>query len=179
MILQAEVYENAQAPPEHTQAHRNHEDAKGANESGHVHENDAQAWWLEDGWQRMLSTFAGDLIVAIGFVLLLSALYNMRAHDKAWHGPLWGLAGYATFLPATGAEDLSSRQNWWGGTEFATSSGSALIVHDEHWSWHAAALLVSVAPQVRLDQYSTMRLLQMTYRRGSEQLRCLLKKCSE
>src|ERR1700712_1735342 len=88
LILQAEVYESAETVHEQVQAHEHeHEHAAGA------HEHDVQAWTPEDGWQRTLSTFGADLLVSIGFALLLCGLYNLRAPAKAWHGVLWGLAG--------------------------------------------------------------------------------------
>jgi cobalt transporter subunit CbtA len=150
LILQAEVYETAQVTHEQT-----HEHAAGA----HEHEHDAEAWTPEDGWQRTLSTFGGDLVVAIGFALLLSALYNLKTPAKPWHGVLWGLAGYATFclapaaglppeLPGTVAADLSSRQDWWGATALATAVGLALIVFGKHWLWRVVAVLLIVAPHV-------------------------------
>jgi len=150
LILQAEVYETAQAPQV-----QSHEHAAGA----HEHEHDAEVWTPEDGWQRTLSTFGGDLVVAIGFALLLSGLYNLKAPAKPWHGVLWGLAGYATFclapaaglppqLPGTMAAELSSRQDWWGATALATAVGLALMVFGKHWLWRVAAVLLIAAPHV-------------------------------
>jgi len=155
LILQAEVYETADAAHEHVQEQQAHEHTAGA----HEHEHDAEAWTPEDGWQRTLSTFGGDLVVAIGFALLLCALYNLRAPVKAWHGVLWGLAGYATFclapaaglppeLPGTLAAELTSRQDWWGATALATAVGLALLVFGKHGGWRAAALLLIAAPHV-------------------------------
>jgi cobalt transporter subunit CbtA len=155
LILQAEVYETADAAHEQVQEQQAHEHTAGA----HEHEHDAEAWTPEDGWQRTLSTFGGDLVVAIGFALLLCALYNLRAPVKAWHGVLWGLAGYATFclapaaglppeLPGTLAAELTSRQDWWGATALATAVGLALLVFGKHGGWRAAAVLLIAAPHV-------------------------------
>jgi len=155
LILQAEVFEKAAAAQEQTQAHHAHEHAEGT----HEHAHDAQAWSPEDGWQRTMSTFGADLVVAIGFALLLSGLYNLRAPAKAWHGVLWGLAGYATFclapaaglppeLPGTMAAELSLRQDWWGATALATAVGLALIVFGRHWLWRIVAVLLMAAPHI-------------------------------
>lgn len=152
LILQAEVYENAESVHEQLAAHDH-----GA--VAHGHEHDAEAWTPEDGWQRTLSTFGGDLVVAIGFALLLSALYNLRTPVKAWHGVLWGLAGYATFclapaagllpeLPGTVAAELTSRQDWWGATALITAVGLALMVFGKHWVWRVVAVLLIVAPHL-------------------------------
>lgn len=146
LILQAEVYESAEAAHEPVQEH-------------HVHEHDADAWAPEDGWQRTLATFGGDLVVAVGFALLLSSLYNLRAPAKSWHGVLWGLAGYATFclapatglppeLPGTVAAELSSRQGWWGATALTTAVGLALLVYSKYWVWRVVAVVLIAAPHI-------------------------------
>ncbi|MFJ3487877.1 CbtA family protein [Pseudomonas sp. NPDC090202] len=156
LILQAEVYENAEAGHQQQVPEQPvHEHAAGA----HEHEHSAEAWTPEDGWQRTLSTFGGDLLVAVGFALLLSALYNLRAPGKAWHGVLWGLAGYATFclapsaglppeLPGTVAAELSRRQDWWGATALATAVGLALLAFGRHWLWRLLAVALIVAPHL-------------------------------
>lgn len=129
------------------------------NAGSHEHEHDTEAWTPEDGWQRTLSTFAGDLIVAIGFALLLSGLYNLRASVKPWQGVLWGVAGYAVFclapsaglppeLPGTMAAELTSRQHWWGATALATATGLALLVFSRHWFWRLVALVLIAAPHL-------------------------------
>lgn len=111
LILQAESFEKA--PPA---AEVVHEHAAGAA----AHSHDAQAWEPEDGWQRVLSTTGGNLVVAVGFALMLAGLYTLRAPTCTAQGLLWGLAGYATFvlaptlglppeLPGTAAADLTLR----------------------------------------------------------------------
>ncbi|MFS2161338.1 CbtA family protein [Pseudomonas sp. Pseusp122] len=150
LILQAETFEHAEVAvqPAHTHA-----------AGGHEHEHDTQAWSPEDGWQRTLSTFGGDLVVAIGFSLMLTALFNLRAPTKVWQGVLWGLAGYATFclapaaglppeLPGTAAAELSSRQDWWGATALATAFALALLVFGRHWSLKVTAVVLLVLPHL-------------------------------
>lgn len=152
LILQAEGFESAEAAHEQAATHEH-----GA--AGLEHEHDAEAWTPEDGWQRTLSTFGGDLVVAIGFALLLSGLYNLRTPAKAWHGVLWGLAGWVTFclapaaglppeLPGTMAAELSSRQDWWGETALATAVGLGLMVFGKHWAWRVVAVLLIAAPHL-------------------------------
>jgi cobalt transporter subunit CbtA len=152
LILQAETYENAGAVTEHV-----HEHAVAADQ--HEHQHSAEAWTPEDGWQRTVSTFGGDLVVAIGFALMLSALYSLRTPAKAWHGVVWGLAGYATFclapaaglppeLPGTMAAELSSRQDWWAATALATAVGLALLVFTRHWAWKVAAVVLIALPHL-------------------------------
>ena len=71
LILQAETYEKSEPA-----AVEIHEHAAGA-VTAHTH--DAEAWEPEDGWQRVLSTTGGNLVVAVGFALMLAGLYTLRA----------------------------------------------------------------------------------------------------
>jgi cobalt transporter subunit CbtA len=149
LILQAETYEKAPA------AHA-HEHAEGAM-AGHVH--DEQAWEPEDGWQRVLSTTGGNLVVAVGFSLILAALYTLRTPNSIRQGALWGLAGYAVFvlaptlglppeLPGTAAADLTQRQIWWASTAASTAVGLALIVFARHGLLKVLGAVILVIPHI-------------------------------
>ena len=151
LILQAETYENS-APVAEA-----HEHADGTAAEGHHH--DAEAWSPEDGWQRVLSTTGGNLVVAVGFALILAALYTLRAPGRTASGALWGLAGFAVFclaptlglppeLPGTAAADLAQRQLWWVGTAAATAAGLGLIVFAQSWLFKAVGLALLVIPHV-------------------------------
>ncbi|MGF6098744.1 CbtA family protein [Pseudomonas sp. 18175] len=150
LILQAETFEHAPAATEVA-----HEHAEGA--AAHTH--DAEAWEPEDGWQRVLSTTGGNLVVAVGFALMLAGLYTLRAPTRTAQGLLWGLAGYATFvlaptmglppeLPGTAAADLALRQTWWIGTAASTAAGIALIVFGRNWLLKALGAAILVVPHV-------------------------------
>ncbi|MFC3942887.1 cobalt transporter [Pseudomonas gingeri NCPPB 3146 = LMG 5327] len=149
LILQAETYEKAPA----SEAHE-HTDAAMA---GHTH--DEEAWEPEDGWQRVLSTTGGNLVVAVGFALMLAGLYTLRAPNRTSQGLLWGLAGYATFclaptlglppeLPGTAAADLLQRQIWWVGTAASTAVAIALVVFGKHWALKLLGVAIVVVPHV-------------------------------
>ena len=149
LILQAETYESAPA----AQAHE-HADSAGA-----AHSHDAEAWEPEDGWQRVLSTTGGNLVVAVGFALMLAGLYTLRAPNSTVQGLFWGLAGYATFclaptlglppeLPGTAAADLAQRQIWWIGTAASTAAGIALLVFGGNWLLKALGAAILVVPHV-------------------------------
>lgn len=149
LILQAEAFESAPASLEHEHEH--------AGAAGHSH--DSQAWEPEDGWQRVLSTTGGNLVVAVGFALMLAGLYTLRAPTRTAQGLLWGLAGYATFvlaptlglppeLPGTAAADLAQRQIWWIGTAASTAAGIALIVFGRNWLLKALGVAILVVPHV-------------------------------
>ncbi|MDH0649055.1 CbtA family protein [Pseudomonas sp. GD03858] len=150
LILQAETYESAAPVTEH------HEHGEAA---AHEHEHGAEAWAPEDGWQRVLSTTGGNLVVAVGFALILAALYSLREPGRVATGALWGLAGFAVFclaptlglppeLPGTAAADLGQRQTWWIGTAAATAGGLALLVFARHWLLKALGVALLVLPHL-------------------------------
>ncbi|QLG92994.1 CbtA family protein [Pseudomonas yamanorum] len=149
LILQAETFEKAPT----TEVH---EHADGA---AVAHSHDAEAWEPADGWQRVLSTTGGNLVVAVGFALMLAGLYTLRAPTRTAQGLLWGLAGYATFvlaptlglppeLPGTAAADLAQRQIWWIGTAASTAAGIALIVFGRNWLLKVLGVAILVVPHV-------------------------------
>lgn len=149
LILQAETFEKAPV------AEVAHEHAAGA--AAHTH--DAEAWEPENGWQRVLSTTGGNLVVAVGFALMLAGLYTLRAPTRTAQGLLWGLAGYATFvlaptlglppeLPGTAAADLAQRQIWWIGTATSTAAGIALLVFGRSWLLKVLGVAILAVPHV-------------------------------
>ncbi|QHC96226.1 cobalt transporter [Pseudomonas sp. R84] len=149
LILQAETFEKAEPVAEV------HEHAAGT--AAHTH--DTEAWEPEDGWQRVVSTTGGNLVVAVGFALMLAGLYTLRAPTKTSQGLLWGLAGYATFvlaptmglppeLPGTAAADLASRQTWWIGTAASTAVGLSLIAFSRHWLMKILGVAILAVPHV-------------------------------
>ena len=148
LILQAETFEHAPAATEVAHEH-----------GAAAHTHDAEAWEPEDGWQRVLSTTGGNLVVAVGFALMLAGLYTLRAPTRTAQGLLWGLAGYATFvlaptmglppeLPGTAAADLALRQTWWIGTAASTAAGIALIVFGRNWLLKVLGVAILAVPHV-------------------------------
>lgn len=149
LILQAETYENSAPTEQHEHA----------GESAAGHEHGAEAWSPEDGWQRVLSTTGGNLVVAVGFALILAALYSLREPGRVSTGALWGLGGFAVFclaptlglppeLPGTAAADLGKRQTWWIGTAAATAVGLALLVFARHWLLKVLGAALLVVPHL-------------------------------
>ncbi|OBY59879.1 CbtA family protein [Pseudomonas sp. AU12215] len=158
LILKAETYEKAE--PAAALVEENHEHAH-EHAAGAVaaHEHDAQAWEPEDGWQRILSTTGGNLVVAVGFALMLAGLFTLRAPGKTSEGLLWGLAGFAVFtlapslglppeVPGTAAADLTLRQTWWIGTAAASAGGLALLVFGRNWALRGIGIALLVVPHV-------------------------------
>lgn len=156
LILQAETYESAAPAAEH---HSHDGEAAAAHEHAAGHEHSDEAWSPEDGWQRILSTTGGNLVVAVGFALILAALYSLREPNRVATGALWGLAGFAVFclaptlglppeLPGTAAADLGQRQSWWIGTAAATALGLALLVFARHWLFKVLGVVLLVVPHM-------------------------------
>jgi cobalt transporter subunit CbtA len=158
LIIEAESYENApSADHAESQAH-SHEHAHEAAAAA-PHSHDSEAWAPDDGWQRTLSTGLSNLVVALGFALMLAGLFTLRRPNQTWQGLLWGLAGFATFclapaaglppeVPGTAAADLAQRQHWWLGTALATATGLGLAALAKHWTLRAAGLLLLVVPHL-------------------------------
>lgn len=149
LILEAETFEK----PAPTQTHDHADSAMPA------HSHDAEAWEPEDGWQRVLSTTGGTLVVAVGFALMLAGLYTLRSPTRTSQGLLWGVAGYATFclaptlglppeLPGTAAADLLQRQIWWVGTAASTAVAIALVVFGKHWALKVLGIVIVVIPHI-------------------------------
>lgn len=147
LIQQAETYEKAPASEIHEHA------------SGAAHSHDDEAWEPQDGWQRLLATTGGNLVVAVGFALMLAGLYTLREPTRTSQGLLWGLAGYATFvlaptlglppeLPGTVAAELAQRQMWWIGTAAATAVGIALIAFGRQWLLKLLGVATLLVPHV-------------------------------
>ncbi|MFJ3053347.1 CbtA family protein [Pseudomonas nitroreducens] len=158
LILKAETYEKAE--PAAALVEENHEHAHD-HAAGAVaaHEHDVEAWEPEDGWQRILSTTGGNLVVAVGFALMLAGLFTLREPGKTSEGLLWGLAGFAVFtlapslglppeVPGTAAADLALRQTWWIGTAAATAGGLALLVFGRNWALRGIGIALLVVPHV-------------------------------
>lgn len=154
LILQAETYENGAPVAEVVVEHSHAADAP-----AHEHSHDAEAWAPEDGWQRSLSTGLSNLVVAVGFALMLAGLFTLRAPGQTWQGLLWGLGGFATFslapsaglppeLPGTTAADLLLRQYWWIGTAVATAAGLGLLAFGRNGALRIGGLLVLALPHL-------------------------------
>lgn len=152
-ILQAETYEAAAEALPHS--HR-HEQAETEN-----------AWQPENGWQRTLATVGSNSVLAIGFALMLTGIYSLRANLTLWQGLAWGWAGFTVFfaapalglppdLPATAAAELINRQYWWLFTVFATAIGLALLfLQPNHGLRLAAVLLIAIPHLIGAPQPET------------------------
>jgi len=125
LIQQSEVYERKALPTAHD------------HDKAHNHESE---WEPEAGLQRHSFTVAANILTAIGFALLLTGAYAIRARPVTWReGLLSGLAGFVVFtaapglglppeLPGMPVAELTARQTWWIATATATAGGLYLLV---------------------------------------------------
>ena len=157
LILQAESFEVSEPAAAVASSHSHAAAAPHEHADGHSH--DGEAWAPEDGWQRSLATGLSNLVVAVGFALMLAGLFTLRAPGRTWQGLLWGLGGFATFalapsaglppeLPGTAAADLLLRQYWWLGTAAATAAGLGLLAFGRHWPLLVLALVLLAIPHL-------------------------------
>ncbi len=105
IILEAETYEGAGD-------HAHGAEAEGAptdeqtptSEPGGLYasimafQNAEAAWEPGDGGERMLYTAIANVLIAIGFGLLLAAIFSLRKDIGVVQGLLWGIGGYLTFF---------------------------------------------------------------------------------
>lgn len=144
LILDAEHYE---------QAADNHAAHPG---SEHTHED----WQPQDGMERALYTGGANIVIAVGFALLLGGVTQLRGAPLNWRsGLLWGTAGYAVFfiaptlglppeVPGAQAAELVSRQFWWVIVVICTAAGLALAVSGRARGIKFLALPLLVAPHL-------------------------------
>lgn len=148
LILKAEVYEQAV------------ENANPANRinapAGHAHD----AWQPESGWERNLFTAAANIVIALGFALLLGAAVGLRGAKLDWRsGLLWGLVGYAVFfvapslglppeVPGAQAANLADRQAWWMATSIATATGLAFMFFSRQSTVKILGAVLLIAPHL-------------------------------
>jgi cobalt transporter subunit CbtA len=167
LILKAETYESAGvavpesvAPAEHSHAAGApaHEHAAVASEAeGHDH---GEGWAPADGFERTAYTLGANVLTAIGYSLVLTALLSMTRFSQGWRtGLFFGVAGFASVmlapmiglppeLPGSPAAELGARQTWWIATAMATAAGiGLLILRHEAWAAVLAVILIA-APHV-------------------------------
>jgi len=162
LILKAEVFEKAAE-------HHDREVAAAASQgsvAGHSHaehEHAAETWEPREGLERNAYTAAANVMTAIGFALLLAAIFAIRSNGSSsvsWHeGLTWGLAGFAVFtlapglglppeLPGVPAAPLLSRQIWWVLAVAATAGGLGLIFFRRSVGGSIAGLVLIMLPHV-------------------------------
>lgn len=106
-------------------------------EHGHGHHHGA--WASAGGIGRTLRTAASNVATAIGFALLLVALFAWRGGATWRQGLLWGAAGFFVFfanpaiglhpeVPGAAAAGLLDRQLWWLLAVGCSAAGAGLLL---------------------------------------------------
>lgn len=167
LIQAAEVYENsdqttALAPHSSAQADTHHHneahDKSSTKPEAHSHGEDE--WSPDEGLERGLYTLLTDLIMGVGFGLMLTAIIAIRRHEIDWQkGILWGLGGFCavTAFPALGlapempgmqAAALLDRHIWWGATVAASSIGLSLMFLVRNWMFKIVGGILILLPHI-------------------------------
>jgi cobalt transporter subunit CbtA len=162
LILKAEVFEKAAEHSDQGAAAASQGSVAGHSHAEHEHA--AEAWEPRDGLERNAYTAAANVLTAIGFALLLAAIFAMRSGNRStgmsWQeGLTWGLAGFAVFtlapglglppeLPGVPAAPLLSRQIWWVLAVATTAGGLGLIFFRSSVPGSIAGLVLIVLPHV-------------------------------
>ena len=153
LILQSEVYEKAAESRVAAQPGV----AAGHIHSDHDHDHAQPAWEPGDGFERNAYTALFNVVVWIGFGLLLAGALVLFRRPMTWReGLLWGLAGFAIFsvaptlglppeLPGVPAAPLGPRQLWWVAAALATAAGLALIAFNRSRFGAVAVVRVTVS----------------------------------
>lgn len=147
-LLQAEVYEKATAA---------------ALPSGHAARaigHDDEAGQPGNGLERVLLSAVSNVVLAVGFALLLGATMFLRGGTFGWRsGLLWGLAGYAVFfvapslglppeVPGTESAPVTDRQIWWLMTALATAAGLSFLVFARTWATRLLGVILLGVPHL-------------------------------
>ncbi len=176
LIQAAEVYENSDqttALAHHSSAQTDLHHNKGTHDKSpakpEAHSHGGGEWSPDEGLERGLYTLLVDLIMGIGFGLMLTAIIATRENKIDWQkGILWGLGGFCavTAFPALGlapempgmqAAALIDRHIWWAATVVASSLGLGLMFLVKNWIFKVAGGAVILiphffgAPHVKLE----------------------------
>jgi cobalt transporter subunit CbtA len=139
LIFAAEEYENG-APAKAAHTHDNAATSTASatsSDAEHSHGGDDE-WMPADGLERLFFSLLSNVLISIGFGLVLAALFSVRDVSTWRQGIIWGFCGFIVVnmapslglppeLPGMPAGDLVARQTWWWSTAFLTASGLALI----------------------------------------------------
>ena len=138
LIIEAESYETAGGGEAMPEGGAPALSADAHDHEGHGHEHGA-AWAPEDGIERSAWTVLSNVATAIGFALLLVALFAWRGATTWRQGLLWGAAGFVVFfanpaiglhpeLPGDFAAGLLDRQLWWLFAVACSGAGVGLLL---------------------------------------------------
>ena len=154
LIFQAEEYESADASDgqfkmaSYILAH---------GEETHVAAGEEQ-WAPENGIERFAYTALANILLGVGFDLLLTASYSMQSGKiNGRTGVIWGMAGFAIFtlspslglapeIPGSMAAELAERQSWWLAAAASTALGLWLMIFRKGALFCTVGLIVIALP---------------------------------
>lgn len=147
LIQEAESYESTRdTTASADQGAETHSVEQHAESHGFAEHGDEGEWQPADGWQRTAFTFTANLVMGLGYSLLLMGAYLLwRQPSGLWSGVAFGVAGFVVFfaspslglppeLPGTVAAPVSVRQVWWATTALLTG-GALLLLFSGPFSW--------------------------------------------
>ena len=119
-----------------TPSNAGHSHAGTAGGADHHH---GEAWAPEDGIERIVWTAVSNVATAIGFALLLGAIFAWRGGTTWRQGLVWGGAGFVVFfanpaiglhpeIPGAFAAELPGRQLWWLFAVVCSGAGAGLLL---------------------------------------------------
>ena len=117
------------------------------------------SWAPEDGIERTFWTGVSNVATAIGFALLLVAVFAWRGGATWRQGLLWGAAGFFVFflnpaiglrpeIPGASAADLLDRQVWWLLTVACSAAGVGLLLLAPRASAKVGGAVLLVVPHL-------------------------------
>jgi cobalt transporter subunit CbtA len=112
------------------------------------------------GLERLFYTGLANLIMGVGFALLLVACFALYGKPVTpRQGVLWGLAGFAVFtlapglglppeVPGSMAAEVTSRQTWWAFAAVAAAGGLWLMVFARQHALKVLGVVVVALPHI-------------------------------
>jgi cobalt transporter subunit CbtA len=148
--------------PGHT--HQNADEGHGG-KPGHTRQHTqgnkaGAAWGPAGGLERMAFTGLANILIGIGFGLLLVACFALHGKPvDPRRGVLWGLAGFAVFtlapglglppeVPGSKAAALADRQIWWAFATAAAALGLWLMVFTKHQALKVLGVVIVAVPHL-------------------------------
>jgi cobalt transporter subunit CbtA len=126
-------------------------------EETHVAAGEEQ-WAPENGIERFAYTALANILLGVGFALLLTASYSMQSGKiNGRTGVIWGMAGFAIFtlspslglapeIPGSMAAELAERQSWWLAAAASTALGLWLMIFRKGALFCTVGLIVIALP---------------------------------
>jgi cobalt transporter subunit CbtA len=158
LILAAEKFESRSGGA-HSHGNHSHE-APGHDAVPAPGDSPGEAWAPEDGFERTAYTTMANILLAVGFSLLLTGCFSLNQGTiGAREGVIWGAAGFAVFnlAPALGmapevpgaiAAELGARQGWWLLCVLSTAAGLWILAFRHGALWVLAGLVALALPHI-------------------------------